>query len=125
MIDQSNLSQQLSEEDFNIEIAQVIKLFVESEESEFALVPMNSFFRRLAHKAASDFKLDTKSEGGEDDRHVVLVRTKDTILPKALPKKKEVLLHFGDQQFFVDPLQKEVKVYFIICRPCPRCGCVN
>lgn len=101
----------LSEEDFRAEAAELLKGFMNSDEEEKHLPPMNSFYRRLTHKLATDFGLDTRSEGEGKDRHIVVTKTDDSKIPEALPEKKVILWHFGDREFFVDPMQREVEVY--------------
>lgn len=101
----------LSDEDFRAEAAELLKEFMNSDEQEKHLPAMNSYYRRLTHKLATSFGLDTRSEGEDKDRHIVVTKTPDSKIPEALPQKKVILWHFGDREFFVDPMQSEVEVY--------------
>lgn len=85
--------------------------FIESDETVLQLEPMNSYYRRLIHHLAMEFKFDTRSEGEEQDRHVVLTKSEKSAIPEKLVNKRPIVWNFGDHEFLVDPLQKEVEVY--------------
>lgn len=55
---------------------------VQSSGEQKALLPMNAADRRIVHKAASDFGINTESMGEGRDRHVVL-KPIEEIKPKA------------------------------------------
>ncbi|MDT8445371.1 MAG: R3H domain-containing nucleic acid-binding protein [bacterium] len=101
----------LSEEEFMVEVAELLKTFMESDLSEQHLPAMNSYYRRLTHQLATRFGLDTRSEGEAKDRHIVVAKTDDSTVPEDLPEKKNIIWNFGDQEFFVDPMQREVDIY--------------
>lgn len=85
--------------------------FMKSEEIEFQLEPMNSYYRRLVHHLAMEFKLKTHSEGDGTDRHVILVKTDESQIPNKLKNQKPIVWNFGEQEFLVDPLQPYVEVF--------------
>jgi hypothetical protein len=62
-----------------------LKIFVEAEESELALEPMNSFKRRIVHNLAKDYQIQSESRGEERDRHVFLRKTAETAIPPERP----------------------------------------
>jgi len=56
------------------------------------LPPMNAADRRVVHKAASDYGIETESVGFGRDRHIVLKPTaveEEAVEPKASPAKKK------------------------------------
>lgn len=85
--------------------------FMKSDEKVLHLEPMNSYYRRLVHHLAQEFQLKTNSEGEGPDRHVVLTKANKSQVPEKLRNQKSIVWNFGDQEFLVDPLQKEVEVY--------------
>ena len=78
-----------------------IQYFLSSEDKELDLEPMNSYKRRLAHKVATDYKLETDSRGEEPNRYVRLIRTEASEAPKE--KSRPKLWDFGMQTFSVNP----------------------
>jgi len=101
----------LSDEDFEVEASKLLKDFMDSEQVVLHLPPMNSYFRRLCHKLAMKFNLMTESQGENHDRHIVVAKTQDSSIPADLAVKKTVLWHYGDREFYVDPLQPAVNIY--------------
>ncbi|MBU2514615.1 hypothetical protein KJ966_25095 [bacterium] len=85
--------------------------FMKSDQTELHLEPMNSYYRRLVHHLASEFKLKTHSEGDGADRHVVLTKIAKSQVPDKLKNQRPIIWNFGDQEFLVDPLQPMVEVY--------------
>lgn len=85
--------------------------FMNSDETTIHLEPMNSYYRRLVHHLAMEFKFSTHSEGEGADRHVVLTKTEKSQIPKKLKHQKPIVWNYGDQEFLVDPLQESVEVY--------------
>ncbi len=85
--------------------------FMKGEENDIHLEPMNSYYRRLIHHLAMEFKLKTNSEGEGADRHVVLTKTKHSQIPDKLKNQRPIVWNYGDQEFLVDPLQPEIEVY--------------
>jgi hypothetical protein len=88
---------------FQEELEERIRQFLASEETSLELEPMNSYKRRLAHKIAMDFKLDTESRGEEPTRWVCLVRTADSAAPPSRPAPRARTADFGAQTFPVNP----------------------
>ncbi len=85
--------------------------FMKSEEKTIHLVPMNSYYRRLVHHLALEFKLETNSEGEGTDRHVVLTKNRNSLIPDKLKNQRSIVWNFGDHEFLVDPLQQEVEIF--------------
>ncbi len=85
--------------------------FMKSEETELHLEPMNSYYRRLVHHLAKEFRLKTHSEGDGADRHVVLTKSDESLIPDKVRNQRPIVWNFGDQEFLVDPLQSLVEVY--------------
>ena len=69
MIDDTKLNS--DDELFLKELETVFIRFVDSGKEEFNLEPMNSYKRRLAHKLASQFELETESIG--EDKELSLI----------------------------------------------------
>lgn len=79
-----------------------IRFFLQSEDNELALEPMNSYKRRLAHQVAVQYKLGTESRGEEPNRSVCLLRTPEAEIPQErAPRVK--LWDFGAQTFPINP----------------------
>lgn len=72
------------ERDFEREIRMRVRYFLQSDEDELELEPMNSFRRRVVHNAAKEWHLHSESRGDERDRHVVLIKTDETPPASAL-----------------------------------------
>ena len=88
---------------FQEELEERIRQFLDSGEPTLDLEPMNSYKRRLAHKIALDFKLDTESRGEEPTRWVCLVRTPESAPPPPRPAARARTSDFGAQTFPVNP----------------------
>jgi hypothetical protein len=99
------------DEGFVAEYEEQFIAFMKGEEASLHLEPMNSYYRRLVHQLATEFKLTTNSEGEGPERHVVLTKNKNSRIPDKLKNQKPVIWNFGDREFLVDPLQPEVEVY--------------
>ena len=102
---------QISEEEFLESMADSLKEFMASPDTERHLPAMNSFHRRLTHQLATRFGLETRSEGDNKERHIVVAKTSDSAVPEDLPHVQQMNWNFGDREFFVDPLQAVVEVY--------------
>lgn len=59
----------------------IIDKFINSDEKMLELDPMNGYQRRLIHKLASAYHLESKSVGNDDERFVCLVKTEKTAMP--------------------------------------------
>lgn len=93
------------EKDFSREIEMRIGYFLDSDEAELELEPMNSFRRRVVHTLAKDYNLGSESRGEDRDRYVALLKSGDT--PEVSPKKPR-LWDFGNQTFPVNPGKKGI-----------------
>jgi hypothetical protein len=80
-----------------------VRQFLSTEDTELELEPMNSYKRRLVHKLAMQYKLDTESRGEEPNRSVCLIRTPESEAPKARPAPRARAWDFGVQTFPVNP----------------------
>jgi hypothetical protein len=67
--------------EFTQEMESRLNLFIESEEQELALEPMNSFKRRIVHTLAKAYQITSESRGEERDRHIYLIKTADSAVP--------------------------------------------
>jgi len=99
------------DEDFLIQNEERLNEFLESSEETMHFEPMNSYFRRLVHQQALRFHFKSQSEGSEDNRHVVIAKTKKSKAPEKIKRKEQITWNFGDREFLVDPLAEEVAVY--------------
>jgi hypothetical protein len=99
------------EEEFLIQYEQRLIDFVESGEQTLHVEPMNSYYRRLMHNLALRFNLKSHSEGADRDRHVVVIKSENARVPDRIPRKDPVIWNYGDREFLVDPLAKEVEIY--------------
>lgn len=99
------------DEGFIADCEEQLIAFMKSDETSLPLEPMNSYYRRLIHHLATEFKLTTNSEGEGPERHVVLAKNKNSRIPEKLKNQKPIVWNFGDKEFLVDPLQPEVEVY--------------
>jgi hypothetical protein len=63
-----------------------LNLFIESDEEQLALEPMNSFRRRMVHNLATAYALQTESRGDGPERHVFLIKTPDSAVPAERPQ---------------------------------------
>jgi R3H domain len=103
------------EREFTREIEMRISYFLQSQEPELELEPMNSYRRRIVHNLAGRFHLRTESRGEDRDRYVCLVKTEETVAepqgaapagaqgvaPAETPRVR--LWDFGSQTFPVNP----------------------
>lgn len=89
------------EKEFSREIEMRVTYFLNSDEQELALEPMNSYRRMVVHTVAKKNGLGTESRGEDRDRHVCLLKTSET--PKAAAPGKVRLWDFGSQSFPVKP----------------------
>lgn len=87
--DRDGFDRERSEREFTQEMQSRLKIFVEAEETELALEPMNSFKRRIAHNLAKDYQIQSESRGEERERHVFLRKTAETAIPPERPAEPE------------------------------------
>jgi hypothetical protein len=75
-----------SEREVTHEMFSRLEMFVNSEEAEMALEPMNSFKRRIAHTVAKEFAIESESRGEDRERHIFLRKTAETRVPDERPE---------------------------------------
>ena len=80
---ESQAEREAREEAMAAELQMRIEDFLDSDEDELELEPMNSFKRRMAHQVAKQCRVDTESRGEEPHRYVALLRTDDSAVPQA------------------------------------------
>lgn len=88
------------ERDFQREIGMRIGYFLDSDEEELELEPMNSYRRRMVHNIAKDYNLATESRGEDRERYVTLIKTEAT---ESAPVRAPRLWDFGTQTFRINP----------------------
>jgi len=84
--------------------------YVANGEEVIHLEPMNSFYRRLVHNLANDFKLKTHSEGEGKDRHIVISKTETAVTPKKV-KSETPKWDFGEQEFLVNASASGINIF--------------
>ena len=89
------------DQEFLNEINKDLEKFLKSEEEMLEFQPMNSYQRRLVHKAVTDFKLKSHSVG-EKERFVCVIRTEDGAVPEQKSNSQKVH-DFGMQTFHAAP----------------------
>jgi len=100
MIDDTKLNS--DDELFLKELETVFIRFVDSGKEQFNLEPMNSYKRRLAHKLASQFELETESIGEDKERAVLLKKTPQTKIPTSR-KVKLPRIDTGHETYYAKP----------------------
>jgi hypothetical protein len=99
------------DEDFLVQYEQRLIDFIESGEQTLHVEPMNSYYRRLVHNLVLRFNLKSHSEGADRDRHVVVIQSENARIPDRIRRKDPVVWNYGEREFLVDPLAKEVEIY--------------
>ena len=84
--------------------------YVANDKEVVHLDPMNSFYRRLIHNLANDFKFKTHSEGQGNERHIVLSKTAKTATPNRT-KTEKPKWDFGDQEFLVNSSAGGINIF--------------
>jgi len=100
-----------AERDFQREIQMRITYFLDSEEQELELEPMNSFRRREVHTLAKQYNLQSDSVGEDRDRRIRLTKTEET--EKKAPERpapRVRLWDFGNQTFRLQPGKNGVRM---------------
>ena len=100
MLDDTKLNS--DDELFLKELETVFIRFVDSDKEQFNLEPMNSYKRRLAHKLASQFELETESIGEDKERAVLLKKTPQTKIPTSR-KVKLPRIDTGHETYYAKP----------------------
>ncbi len=90
-----------ADREFSEDIGNRLRYFMESDETELELEPMNSYKRRLVHQIAKPYNFDSDSRGEEPGRYVALIKTSESQLPKGVSKPRR--LDFGSQTFPINP----------------------
>ena len=100
MINDTDLSH--DDQLFLNELETVLLSFIESRQDQVGLEPMNSYKRRLAHKLAGQFNLETESIGEDKSRAVLLKKTSKTSIPQDR-KVKVPRIDNGNEIFYAMP----------------------
>ncbi len=95
--------------DFAREIEMRVAYFLDSDEEELELEPMNSYRRRMVHTLAKNYNLHSESRGEDRERFVCLVRTEETTAAPSTGRKAR-LWDFGTQTFRVQPGPKGLRM---------------
>ena len=99
MIDDMELSS--SDQELMTDINAAIVRFIQSDESQLQMEPMNSYRRRMVHKISSEYKLSSESIGEGDSRSVRLSKTATTAIPENINKKR--VIDRGIEIFYAKP----------------------
>ena len=99
MIDDMELSS--SDQDLITDINAAIVRFIQSDESQLQMEPMNSYRRRMVHKISTEYKLSSESIGEGDSRSVRLSKTATTAIPENINKKR--IIDRGIEIFYAKP----------------------
>jgi hypothetical protein len=88
MIDDMELSS--SDQELLTDINSTIVRFIQSDEIQLQMDPMNSYRRRMVHKIGAEFKLSSESTGEGESRSVSLSKTATTAIPENIDKKRVI-----------------------------------
>ena len=99
MIDDMELSS--SDQELMTDINAAIVRFIQSDESQLQMEPMNSYRRRMVHKISTEYKLSSESIGEGDSRSVRLSKTATTAIPENINKKR--VIDRGIEIFYAKP----------------------
>jgi hypothetical protein len=88
MIDDMELSS--SDQELMTDINSTIVRFIQSDEIQLQMDPMNSYRRRMVHKIGAEFKLSSESTGEGESRSVSLSKTETTAIPENIDKKRVI-----------------------------------
>ena len=99
MIDDMELSS--SDQELMTDINAAIVCFIQSDESQLQMEPMNSYRRRMVHKIGNEYKLSSESTGEGDSRSVRLSKTATTAIPENINKKR--VIDRGIEIFYAKP----------------------
>ena len=99
MIDDMELSS--SDQELMTDINAAIVRFIQSDESQLQMEPMNSYRRRIVHKIGTEYKLSSESTGEGDSRSVRLSKTATTAIPENINKKR--VIDRGIEIFYAKP----------------------
>jgi hypothetical protein len=88
MIDDMELSS--SDQELLTDINSTIVRFIQSDEIQLQMDPMNSYRRRMVHKIGAEFKLSSESTGEGESRSVSLSKTETTAIPENIDKKRVI-----------------------------------
>ena len=99
MIDDMELSS--SDLELMTEINAAIVRFIQSDETNLQMDPMNSYRRRMVHKIGTEYKLSSESTGEGENRSVRLSKTATTEIPENI--NKQMVIDRGIEIFYVKP----------------------
>jgi hypothetical protein len=88
MIDDMELSS--SDQELLTDINSTIVRFIQSDEIQLQMDPMNSYRRRMVHKIGAEFKLSSESTGEGESQSVSLSKTETTAIPENIDKKRVI-----------------------------------
>lgn len=100
-----------NDEDFLFEWEEKLIDFLNGDEETMHIDPMNSYHRRLVHNMAMKFKFESFSEGSGKDRHIIVSKTDDNVMPERMKRSPQIIWNFGDREFLVNPLDSETEVF--------------
>ena len=94
---------ELSSSDLELmtDINATIVCFIQSNEINMQMNPMNSYRRRMVHKIGTEYKLSSKSTGEGENRSVRLSKTANTAIPENI--NKQTVIDRGIEIFYVKP----------------------
>ncbi len=90
-----------SDEELVAEINDALVRFINSEETQLQLAPMNSFRRRMVHKIGTEYKLTSESTGEGLNRSVSLRKTEITGIPENIMQNN--IIDRGIEIFYSKP----------------------
>ena len=90
-----------SDEELIVEINDALVRFVNSEETQLQMEPMNSFRRRMVHKIGTKYKLTSESTGEGINRSVSLKKTELTEIPENIIEDN--VIDRGIEIFYAKP----------------------
>jgi hypothetical protein len=99
MIDDMELSS--SDLELMTEINAAIVRFIQSDETNLQMDPMNSYRRRMVHKIGTEYKLSSESTDEGENRSVRLSKTATTEIPENI--NKQMVIDRGIEIFYVKP----------------------
>ena len=99
MIDDMELSS--SDLELMTDINAAIVRFIQSDETNLQMDPMNSYRRRMVHKIGTEYKLSSESTDEGENRSVRLSKTATTEIPENI--NKQMVIDRGIEIFYVKP----------------------
>ncbi|MGK0289931.1 MAG: hypothetical protein ACI86H_001386 [bacterium] len=107
----NNFTFNAEDEDFLLDLEEKVIVFMKTEDPELELESSNSYYRRLTHKLAEGFKLDSRSEGDGKKRYIVLVKNEKSVTPDKKIVTNQKVWDFGAREFLVKKAADGCEVY--------------